>query len=123
MLMDTVLVFGDSLSDIGRKWKTKAGRMATSTNQMYVSSSGRFSDCRNWTDYMIEAATGKSLVVDSAAGTIALSKMHTSLSNESLLEGLNSFYFANYAEGGACGDKPASMGPFLGTFKGQVDWF
>jgi hypothetical protein len=36
--------------------------MATSTNQMYVSSSGRFSDCRNWTDYMIEAATGKSLV-------------------------------------------------------------
>lgn len=123
MLMDTVLVFGDSLSDIGRKWKTKAGRMATSTNQMYVSSSGRFSDCRNWTDYMIEAATGKSLVVDSAAGTISLSKMHTSLSNESLLEGLNSFYFANYAEGGACGDKPASMGPFLGTFKGQVDWF
>ena len=71
MLMDTVLVFGDSLSDIGRKWKTKAGRMATSTNQMYVSSSGRFSDCRNWTDYMIEAATGKSLVVDSAAAILS----------------------------------------------------
>jgi hypothetical protein len=35
----------------------------------------------------------------------------------------NSFLYANYAEGGACGDKPASKEAFLGTFKEQVDAF
>ena len=123
MLMNSVIVFGDSLSDIGRKWTTKSGKMARATNQMYVNPSGRFSDCRNWTDYMIEEATGQSLVVSSASGTIALSKMHITLSSESMFSCEHPFQYANYAEGGACGDTPASKGPFLGTFKGQVDWF
>jgi phospholipase/lecithinase/hemolysin len=124
MLMDTVVVFGDSLSDIGRKWTTKSGRMARALNEMYVSPSGRFSDCRNWADYMIETATGKSQVTNTAEGTIALAQLHVTLGSGSGFSGLDhAFQYANYAEGGACGDKPASKGPFLSTFKDEVDWF
>lgn len=126
MHMDSVVVFGDSLSDIGRKWKTKSGRMATSINEMYVSPTGRFSDCRNWTDYMIEAATGEPMVKSTADATIAISKIYQSMNQDSRFAmggGANGFNYANYAEGGACGDTPASKAAFLGTFKGQVDWF
>src|SRR4051812_17025179 len=126
--MHTVVVFGDSLSDIGKKWTTKSGRMARATNQMYVSPSGRFSDCRNWTDFMFEAATGLTMIAGSAEKTIALSARHTSLTKDSLVLAPAAsdgwfFQYANYAEGGACGDKPASKAAFLGTFKDQVDAF
>jgi GDSL-like Lipase/Acylhydrolase len=130
--MHTVVVFGDSLSDIGKKWTTKSGRMARATNQMYVSPTGRFSDCRNWTDFMFEAATGSTMIVGTAEGTIALSGRHTSLQEDSRVlytfsesGALNPecFRYANYAEGGACGDTPASKAAFLGTFKDQVDAF
>jgi hypothetical protein len=102
--MHSVIVFGDSLSDIGKKWKTKSGKMARATNQMYVSPTGRFSDCRNWTDFMFEAATGLSMIVGTAKDTIALSARHTSLSRSSLVinaspEDSDPWYFqyANYA--------------------------
>lgn len=125
MDIDTVIVFGDSLSDIGKKWVTKSGRLARATNQMYVSPSGRFSDCRNWTDFMFEQATGLTMITSTAQSTIDLSSRHTSLSAKSKLPSTvpKSFQYANYAEGGACGDTPASKGPFLGTFKDQVDAF
>jgi GDSL-like Lipase/Acylhydrolase len=119
--MHSVIVFGDSLSDIGKKWKTKSGKMARATNQMYVSPTGRFSDCRNWTDFMFEAATGMTMIVDSASSTIAISERHHSFTKQSEVPG--AFQYANYAEGGACGDTPATKGPFLGTCKDQVDAF
>jgi hypothetical protein len=87
---------------------------------MHVSPTGRFSDCRNWTDFMYEAATGDSLLVGTAAEAVAKSAHHTSYSEESAAFG---FQYANYAEGGACGDHPASKARFLGTFKDQVDSF
>jgi lysophospholipase L1-like esterase len=122
--MNTVVVFGDSLSDIGKKWTTKSGRAARLGNEMYVSPTGRFSDCRNWTDFMYEAATGSTLIVKSASDSIAKSSSHYSLTSKSFNNLENqSFMYANYAEGGACGDTPASKGPFLGTFKDQVDAF
>jgi hypothetical protein len=124
--MDTVVVFGDSLSDIGKKWTTGSGRVARLTNQMYVSPTGRFSDCRNWTDFMFEAATGLTMVVGTAAETIDLSRRHASLTSDGLVLTYtpHSFRYANYAEGGACGDTPAGTYPaVLGTFKDQVDAF
>jgi hypothetical protein len=125
LMIDTVVVFGDSLSDIGKKWVTKSGRMARAFNQMYVSPTGRFSDCRNWTDFMFEQATGLTMVVSSADTSIALSSRHTTLSANSMVPATvpNRFQYANYAEGGACGDTPHSKGPFLGTLKDQVDAF
>jgi hypothetical protein len=123
--LDTVVVFGDSLSDIGKKWTTKSGKAARLAREMFVSPTGRFSDCRNWTDFMFEAATGSTMVVDTAESTIALSKRHTSFKRENvvLADDRKRFRYANYAEGGACGDTPASKRPFLGTFKEQVDAF
>ncbi len=120
----TVIVFGDSLSDIGKKWVTKSGRAARLANQMYVSPTGRFSDCRNWTDFMYEAASGQSLIVDSPDDTYARSQKHMSLSGASMVGDRRAgFGYANYAEGGACGDVPREKAAFLGTFKDQVDAF
>lgn len=125
-IIKNLVVFGDSLSDIGIKWQTKSGRMARALNQMYVTPTGRFSDCRNWTDFMFEESTGLSMVVTSTATTIALSKRHTSLTARSVVtvpSDNSDLLYVNYAEGGACGDTPAAKGPFLGTFKNQVDAF
>jgi phospholipase/lecithinase/hemolysin len=124
LVMNTVVVFGDSLCDIGKKWTTKSGRMARVTNQMYVSPTGRFSDCRNWSDFMYEAATGRTLVVGTAEDTYAKSQKHFSFSANCVAPAhQQNFCYANYAEGGACGDTPASKADFLGTFKDQVDAF
>ena len=125
MAINTVVIFGDSLSDIGKKWVTKSGRMARMSGQMSVSPSGRFSDCRNWTDFMYEQATGQTLITDVAKSTIELSNRHTTLNSNSLLRGVNfeDFQYANYAEGGACGDTPANLGAFLGTFEDQINAF
>jgi hypothetical protein len=123
--IDTVVVFGDSLSDIGSKWVTTMGRIARGTGEMVVSPTGRFSDCRNWTDFMFEAAGGTSLVSLDANNSIEKSAAHRSLSGNSLARPASGNYFryANYAEGGACGHTPATLGFALGTFKDQVDQF
>ena len=53
-----VIVFGDSLFDIGVKWTTGMGRFARKIGKMTVNPSGRFSDCRNWTDYSTRKRRG-----------------------------------------------------------------
>jgi phospholipase/lecithinase/hemolysin len=125
--IDNLIVFGDSLSDIGKKWKTKAGRAAILFNEMFVSPTGRYSDCRNWTDFMFEEVTKESLVRHTAEESIAHSKKHLRVQREAELTlsypSRARFLYANYAEGGACGWTPASKGPFLGTFEDQVDQF
>ena len=63
------------------------------------------------------------MIAERADETIRLSSNFTSLSKSSRFSGPNPFRYANYAEGGACGHTPASKGPFLGTFKEQVDAF
>ena len=122
----TVIVFGDSLSDIGKKVKENMGAYARRAGKMTVSPTGRFSDCRNWTDFMFEAAGGDSLVVDDAGESIKKSEVYTTLTEESWALGKSdpkSFRYANYAVGGACGDTPHTMTYALGTFKDQVDEF
>jgi hypothetical protein len=126
--MDTVVVFGDSLSDIGKKWKTTTGELAIGQNDMFVSPTGRFSDCRNWTDFMYEEATGSTLIVDSAVASIGLSSFFTTFSKNSVTPLVGTtpcFQYANYAEGGACGHTPNKfvMGFALTTFKEQVQLF
>jgi len=177
--INTVIVFGDSLSDIGKKWTSGVGRFARFIKQIRVNGSGRFSDCRNWTDHMFEDATGRTMVSYSDSETIKISEKFTSYSTLSVV-GLNSgegllsrdealgpnnappvnesaadylkraeadlakskaakampkssrkrggvleiLQYANYAEGGVCGDTP-NLGKrlFLGTFRDQVDAF
>ncbi len=123
-----VIVFGDSLSDIGKKWKTNSGQVAQKLKKMYVSPTGRFSDCRNWTDFMYEEATkGRSLIQSTVEESIKFSQQHTTLDSASVESAGHHqwFVYANYAEGGACGDTPWSNSkkPFLGTFKNQIQAF
>src|SRR5215470_9594433 len=87
--INTVIVFGDSLSDIGKKWTSGVGRFARFIKQIRVNGSGRFSDCRNWTDHMFEDATGRTMVSDSDSETIKISEKFTSYSTRSVV-GLNS---------------------------------
>lgn len=73
---------------------------------------------------MYEEATGASLIVANAESSITNSEKHTTLtSNGNIKLGADSFIYANYAEGGACGDTPNEKARFLGTFEQQVDAF
>lgn len=135
--MDTVVVFGDSLSDIGLKWKTLVGSFAYYTGKLTCSPTGRFSDCRNWTDYMFEEAGASSLIKGTAGLSKEASYKHHSLkSAPSVLAGGKRFTYVNYAKGGACGlahsplhqSKEEVMGGAvaaiaLSTFADQVDQF
>ena len=122
-----VVVFGDSLSDIGIMAKTGMGMFAAGIRQMTVNPTGRYSDCRNWTDHMYEAATGASLVQGSAKATMAASKPHQSFSALSKWNGPDDkwFRYANYAMGGACGGIPHALGKrmALSTMKDEVKSF
>jgi len=131
MPVDHAIVFGDSLSDIGRKWKTKLGGFAAWKSDgelrlLNTSATGRFSDSKNWTDYMFEATSGKSLVSESLEGTISASGEHHRLSSRWIHPpGAPPFRFANYAVGGAVGWKAAQLKNKIGltTFSDQVDEF
>lgn len=121
-----VVVFGDGLSDIGTKWTSASGVFARATGLMTVSPSGRFSDCRNWTDFMYEEATGATLVMGGAAATVSASRMHLRFRSASdVSKGAAKFRYANYAEGGACGGIPAWSTAKLAvrTMKEQVRQF
>ncbi len=123
-----VVVFGDSLSDIGTKWTRPMGKIAMATGQMTVNPSGRFSDCRNWADHMYTGATGETLVHGDVSTTITQSRKHTSFGPDCKWPGRgdNWFRYANYAEGGACGGIPNSFimrHIALGQFKDQVESF
>lgn len=107
------------------------GAFAYYTRLMTVSPTGRFSDCRNWTDFMFEEAGGLTLVVGDANGSRELSQRHMTLlgATEASYNAQfkftreNRFSYVNYAEGGACGDTPFKKSYALGTFKDQVDTF
>lgn len=124
---ENVVIFGDSLSDIGIKVKTASGWMGKNFSDMTTNPTGRFSDCRNWTDHMYEDATGgQTLMKASLKDTLAASENHQSFHDGGKWKhATNWFRYANYAEGGACGDTPydSVMKRFLGTFKDQVKSF
>lgn len=108
-----IIVLGDSLSDIGIMADSLMGRLAKTFGAMTVSPTGRYSDCRNWTDHMFETATdGDSLVMGNAAISKQATKKHQSLGSQSVWGDEDSglwFRYANYAIGGATGDVPHSI--------------
>ncbi|MBU8900328.1 hypothetical protein KRR26_32445 [Corallococcus sp. M34] len=56
-----LIIFGDSMSDIGTKAQTGMGGFAGFFGLMQVNELGRFSDGRNWTDFLWEWAGGTSM--------------------------------------------------------------
>ena len=110
MPINHVIVFGDSLSDIGRKWGQGMGGIAArlgdadvpGTQMLSVNATGRFSDSKNWTDYMFEDSSGKSLISASCEESKRASKEYHTLSSKWISPtGGHRFRYANYAVGGA----------------------
>lgn len=123
-----VVIFGDSLSDIGKMASSGLGKVVKAFGALTVNPTGRFSDCRNWTDHMYEAATGDSLVKGDAKSSISASKIHQTF-NAGCRWGATGndkwFRYANYAVGGATGGIPYSRAKriALTTMKEEVQAF
>jgi phospholipase/lecithinase/hemolysin len=118
--LDRLVVFGDSMSDIGNKRVSGMGRIARMIGAMRTNEVGRFSDSKNWTDFIWEWAGGATLLNTDAATSRELTAKHRTLNQFSRYGTPPScgFSYANYAEGGAMGASDRS-GTGLGTFKEQ----
>lgn len=116
-----LIIFGDSMSDIGNKRETVMGVVARALGLMRTNEIGRYSDGRNWTDFLWEWAGARSMVQTDRATTYSNTEVHRSLTADSSQDSGfgRPITYCNYAEGGAMGasDRPATG---LGTFKEQV---
>jgi phospholipase/lecithinase/hemolysin len=122
--VDRLVVFGDSMSDIGNKRETGMGRIARLIGAMRTNAVGRFSDSKNWTDFIWEWAGGATLLDTDAATSRQLTEKHRTLNQFSRYGTPPScgFSYANYSEGGAMGASDR-FGVGLGTFKDQQQAF
>jgi phospholipase/lecithinase/hemolysin len=115
-----LIIFGDSLSDVGVKRKTVAGQFAALFGLMRTNQVNRFSDNRNWTDFIWEWAGGQPLIRVDKSTSEAATAFHLKWSQASNNGSLptDPLYYANYAEGGAMGGSDR-WGAGLGTFQEQ----
>jgi len=91
-----VVVFGDSLSDIGRMANRAVGKFAV------INKWGRFSDGRNWVDRLWEAMSEQTMfLTDDVADTKKRSQSHLTIAKANDGAGSSKMELANYAEGGA----------------------
>jgi phospholipase/lecithinase/hemolysin len=80
-----VVVLGDSMSDIGNKWLWPTGELGRLFGAMRVNETGRFSDGKNWTDFLMEWSTGEALMWGNRDLAIRKSTDYRTLSNYSVL--------------------------------------
>ncbi|MFI2473354.1 SGNH/GDSL hydrolase family protein [Nocardia xishanensis] len=124
--IQNLIVLGDSLSDIGIKRTAPAGRFARAAGLMRTNEVGRYSDGKNWTDFLVEWMGGTSLIGANKDETESLTKVHRTLTGvQSNIIGSNAgslppVRYANYAEGGAVAASDWSPAG-LGYLKTQVD--
>lgn len=124
--LHNLIVLGDSLSDIGIKREAPTGMLARAAKAMRTNEIGRYSDGRNWTDFLVEWAGAEPLVRGDAARTESATRPHRSLSKSSLLLSTDTadagpLRYANYAEGGAIAAADwAPKAGALGYLKTQV---
>lgn len=119
--LDNLIIFGDSMSDIGSKREQPLGMVARAMGWMRTNEVGRYSDGRIWTDFLWQWAGGRDLVHKDASTSRSDSAIHRQLSQDSLKNPSlgRPITYCNYAEGGAMGasDRPSTG---LGIFKDQV---
>ncbi|EFR6822109.1 hypothetical protein HYF16_003868 [Salmonella enterica] len=116
-----LVIFGDSLSDIGNKRELPEGILARVLGLMRVNEAGRFSDGKNWTDFIWEWSGGRSMFQNNAETTRSMTKLlHLTFNGYKF--NTTPFSYTNYSEGGAMGssDNP-KLG--LGYFKEQKERF
>ncbi len=116
-----LIIFGDSMSDIGNKREQGMGIVARGLGLMRTNAVGRFSDTRNWTDLLWEWAGGSRLVWKDQETSLENTVVHRTLTVDSNQDSGfgRPFYYCNYAEGGAMGASDRSA-TGLGTFKDQL---
>ncbi len=85
-----VVILGDSMSDIGNKWTWPAGELGRLFGAMRVNETGRFSDGKNWTDFLVDWCSGESLMWGNRDLTVRRSTDYRSLSSHSVL-GVNTW--------------------------------
>ncbi|MEU8900249.1 SGNH/GDSL hydrolase family protein [Nocardia sp. NPDC048505] len=124
--IQNLIVLGDSLSDIGIKREAPTGMFARAAKKMRTNEVGRFSDGKNWTDYLVEWMGGDTLVRGDKKTTEDMSVPHRSLTRNSMVlrtdrGGRDPVLYANYAEGGAiaASDWSPKLGA-LGYLKTEV---
>lgn len=101
-MIDRIAIFGDSMSDLGRKKDTGSGILARFLHLMRVNEVGRYSDSKNWADYLWEWSGGTSFIDNQDKKTTdILTKNHFSLDNSTHGSVDGKFSFVNYAVGGA----------------------
>ncbi|WP_067534942.1 SGNH/GDSL hydrolase family protein [Nocardia crassostreae] len=128
--IQNLIVLGDSLSDIGIKRTSPAGVFARAANLMRTNEVGRYSDGKNWTDFVVEWMGGQSLIGTSKDDTENLTKGHRALTavqsnvlGSHVGQGLPVRY-ANYAEGGAIAGSdysPAGLGHLKDQFNRYIN--
>ncbi|WP_435264122.1 SGNH/GDSL hydrolase family protein [Tenacibaculum sp. nBUS_03] len=122
--IERIVVFGDSLSDIGVKANTSTGILGRLIGEVRVNEIRRFSDNKNWTDFIWEWSGGQSLVDGfSPEQTNELTSNHLSLENSRNGSKNNSLSYCNYATGGAVANTPQGLTHkvALTTFEEQVN--
>ncbi|WP_040811792.1 SGNH/GDSL hydrolase family protein [Nocardia concava] len=127
--IQNLIVLGDSLSDIGNKRETPAGMFARAAGLMRTNEAGRYSDGKNWTDFLVEWMGGEPLIRGDLKQTDYATLPHRSLSKDSLVlrtdfGDLAPVRYANFAEGGAIASSDWPKRPkegALGFLKEQVD--
>ncbi|MEC3916514.1 SGNH/GDSL hydrolase family protein [Nocardia sp. CDC160] len=126
--IQNLVILGDSLSDIGIKREAPAGMFARAAGMMRTNEVGRYSDGKNWTDFLVEWIGGQPLIRANKKETEDATAPHRKLTTDSLVLGttVNALPFpvryANYAEGGAvAADDTADKGGALGHLRAQVE--
>jgi len=84
--INNVVILGDSMSDIGNKWLWPTGQLGRLFGAMRVNETGRFSDGKNWTDFLVEWSTGDALMWGNSDLTIRKSADYRTLSGCSVLD-------------------------------------
>ncbi|MFE9576077.1 SGNH/GDSL hydrolase family protein [Nocardia sp. NPDC006044] len=124
--LQNLIVLGDSLSDVGNKREAPTGLFARAIKAMRTNEIGRYSDGKNWTDFLIEWTGADPLVQSTKELTEQATLYHRSLSKHSLLlktdvDANPPVRYANYAEGGAiAGSDWSPKAGALGYLKTQV---
>lgn len=108
--IERIIIFGDSLSDIGVKANTATGILGRLFGAVRVNKIKRFSDNKNWTDFIWEWSGGSSLVDGlSPEEANELTSHHLSLKKSRTGSKNNSLSYCNYATGGAVADTPKGL--------------
>lgn len=101
-MIDRIVILGDSMSDFGIKKDTLMGMVARAAGAMRVNAVGRFSDSKNWGDFILEWSGMESLIDGKdKKQTDALTAKHLSLKESTHGSPDNRLSFVNYAVGGA----------------------